>query len=129
MDDFFLPPSLRTKERYSEKGGNIHYERFLEEVISHINDPKPFSYGVFDCSRLDITHSVSIPPAQRYPVRIAEGTYSCHSLYRDAYDVRILLDISPRLQKERIIKRNGEEMWRMFRDKWIPLEEGYFEKD
>ena len=32
MDDFFLPPSLRTKERLSEPGGNVHYERFAEEV-------------------------------------------------------------------------------------------------
>lgn len=32
-DDFFLPPELRTAERLSEPGGNIHYERLMEEVI------------------------------------------------------------------------------------------------
>ena len=31
MDDFFLPPELRTAQRYSEPGGNIHRERFQEE--------------------------------------------------------------------------------------------------
>ena len=33
-DDFFLPPRLRTPERLSEPGGNIHYERFLSEVVT-----------------------------------------------------------------------------------------------
>lgn len=32
-DDFFLPPALRTQERLNEPGGNIHYERFLEQII------------------------------------------------------------------------------------------------
>ena len=36
MDDFFLPGELRTKERLSEAGGNLHRERFSDEVVSHI---------------------------------------------------------------------------------------------
>ena len=32
MDDFFLPRELRTKERLSEAGGNVDYERFAEEA-------------------------------------------------------------------------------------------------
>ncbi|MDE7100629.1 MAG: (d)CMP kinase, partial [Anaeroplasmataceae bacterium] len=38
MDDFFLPKELRTLNRYQEAGGNIHYERFKEEVVNHINE-------------------------------------------------------------------------------------------
>ena len=33
MDDFFLPLSLRTPERLAEPGGNVHYERFLEQIV------------------------------------------------------------------------------------------------
>ena len=33
MDDFFLPKELRTPERFLEPGGNVHYERFISEVI------------------------------------------------------------------------------------------------
>ena len=33
MDDFFLRPVQRTPERLKEPGGNIDYERFVEEVI------------------------------------------------------------------------------------------------
>ena len=28
-------------------------------------------------------------------------------------------------KKKQIIKRNGEEIWKMFESKWIPLEELY----
>ena len=30
MDDFFLPLSLRTPERFALPGGNVHYERFID---------------------------------------------------------------------------------------------------
>ena len=43
MDDFFLPLSLRSEERLSEPGGNVHYERFMEEVLPFIRSGKPFS--------------------------------------------------------------------------------------
>ncbi|NLW16171.1 MAG: hypothetical protein GX033_00665, partial [Firmicutes bacterium] len=33
MDHFFLPPSLRTEARLAEPGGNVHYERFISEVL------------------------------------------------------------------------------------------------
>ena len=50
MDDFFLPPALRTQERRSEPGGNVHYERFLTEVIPKLASGQAFSYQRFDCS-------------------------------------------------------------------------------
>ena len=52
MDDFFLPPALRTQERRSEPGGNVHYERFLTEVIPKLASGQAFSYQRFDCSRM-----------------------------------------------------------------------------
>ena len=58
MDDFFLPFSLRTKERYQTPGGNIHYERFKEEVLNHLK--KDFSYRKFDCHKMEF--SLSPPP-------------------------------------------------------------------
>ena len=33
MDDFFLRPEQRTKERLSEAGGNVDYKRFQEEIL------------------------------------------------------------------------------------------------
>ena len=36
MDDFFLPGELRTPERLAAPGGNVHAERFVEEVLPYL---------------------------------------------------------------------------------------------
>ena len=35
-DSFFLPSEMRSKERLSQPGGNVHYERFNDEVACGI---------------------------------------------------------------------------------------------
>ena len=123
MDDFFLPPELRTPARYAEDGGNVHYERFFEEVVRGIERGKPFSYRVFDCGVMAYTEVREVDPA--LPILI-EGAYSMHPYFGDACDFRIFSDITPALQRERILARNGEAMLRRFETEWIPLEERYF---
>lgn len=123
MDDFFLPPALRTEKRLREPGGNIHYERFMEEVIDGIMADDVFTYGVFDCKKGCITHRKEVLYA---PLHIMEGVYSAHPLYADLYDLRIFLDIDSETQEKRIRERNGE-MASMFFERWIPMENQYFE--
>lgn len=36
MDDFFLPKVLQNEKRLMELGGNIHHERFKDEVIDRL---------------------------------------------------------------------------------------------
>ena len=36
MDDFFLPPQRKTRERLAEPGGNVDRERFFAEVLSRL---------------------------------------------------------------------------------------------
>lgn len=62
MDDFFLPPELRTAERLSQPGGNVHYERFSAEVADGILRGKPFEYSVFDCSIMGVSGKKERPP-------------------------------------------------------------------
>ena len=33
MDDFFLQPKQRTKERLEQAGGNVDYKRFKKEIV------------------------------------------------------------------------------------------------
>lgn len=123
MDDFFLPPALRTEERLAQPGGNIHYERFLEEVIEGIMADDVFTYGVFDCKKGCIAHQKEVLYA---PLNIMEGVYSAHPFYAEIYDLRVFLDIDPETQKKRITERNGDRA-EMFFEKWIPMENRYFE--
>lgn len=135
MDDFFLRPEQRTKERLAQPGGNVDYERFLEEILIPIKNAETkgignagkterITYRPFDCRRQDFAEEVTVEAGD---VVIVEGSYSCHPVLRDAYDLRIFLDVSREEQERRLLARNGEEGAAVFREKWIPLEEHYFE--
>ena len=123
MDDFFLPPTLRTPERLGEPGGNVHYERFLDEVLAGLASGAPFSYGVFDCSVMALTHRVTVQPAA---LSIVEGAYSMHPYFRAPYDLRIFMSASAETQRTRILARNGASMLTRFETIWIPMENAYF---
>lgn len=123
MDHFFLQPSQRTTKRLNEPGGNVDYERFIEEVMIPLRKGKTFYYRRFDCKTMDFVSNIEVKSNK---ITIVEGAYSCHPLFWDYYDVRIFLDIKPEEQLKRIAHRNGEKALDMFRERWIPMEEKYF---
>ena len=124
MDDFFLRSSQRTEERLARPGGNVDWERFLEEVIPGASGGETFFYRPFDCGRGELSGRVEIPPCR---VLVAEGAYACHPMLKEYYDLRIFLDVAPDEQKRRILRREGAEKAEMFQTRWIPLEERYIE--
>lgn len=124
MDDFFLPFDMRTAERLSQPGGNVHYERFTDEVIIPLKENKDFEYSVFDCSSGKYGKKRKIHHCR--PV-IIEGAYSLHPQIPDIYDLKIFLQISSEAQLERIKMRNGDQALEVFKEKWIPFENNYFD--
>ena len=126
MDEFFLPPELRTPERLNQPGGNIHYERFLSEVLPGLIAGRAFSYGSFDCHH-GVTRPVFLPQS---PVRIVEGSYALHPRFEESYRaadaLTVFLCVSPAEQLRRIEKRSPALLER-FREVWIPLENSYFQ--
>ncbi len=122
MDDFFLPFALRTEERMNEAGGNIHYERFIGEVVNHL-DGENLTYGVFDCSVMKINGESHI---KNKGIIIVEGSYALHDKFGKYYDFAIFSDVDYDTQVGRIRARNGEEMLKRFVNEWIPMEEKYF---
>lgn len=121
MDDFFLPPELRTGKRLSERGGNVHYERFREEVLPNLRSGKPFSYRRFDCSKMQLGES---KPLNGTRVTIVEGAYSLSDAVSLAPDISAFVTIDAKEQLERLRERDGERLL-AFTDKWIPMEEAY----
>ena len=124
MDDFFLQPHQRTCERLSEVGGNVDYERFMNEIILHLNDRDGLSFCKYDCHTQTLSSRIHVPWK---PLVIIEGAYSQHPYFGDIYDLRIFYEISKEKQRERILKRNGLEMSKRFENEWIPKENAYFE--
>ena len=122
MDDFFLRPHQRSRERLAIPGENIDHERFLTEVLLPLREGRAFSYRPFSCSTQRLGDPVSVIPK---PVTLIEGSYACHMKLRDHYDLRIFLTVDPTEQMQRIEARNGSYVT-AFLDTWIPLEEAYF---
>ncbi len=123
-DDFFLSPEKRTPERLSTPGGNIDVERFIIEVMTQLKSGTPFSYRPYDCHTGSFKAPMHVTPTK---LTIIEGSYSCHPLLWDSYDLRIFVDIDEQTQLERISARNGKDAVGVFESRWIPLEEKYFE--
>jgi len=123
MDDFFLRPSQRTPKRLNEVGGNVDYERFLEEILSHLSDKEGFSYQRYNCKEQALTKPL---PVSYKKLNIIEGAYSQHPYFQDIYDLRFFLEIDPKEQIKRICIRDGEEKLKRFLSEWIPMENRYF---
>ena len=123
MDDFFLRPHQRTAERMNEPGGNIDYERFLDEVLIPLKKGTDFSYRPYCCRTGDFGAPILIDGNK---LTLIEGSYSCHPKFADFYDITFFMDVSACEQLKRIECRNGREALEKFRTLWIPLEEKYF---
>ncbi|MBE5877797.1 MAG: uridine kinase [Lachnospiraceae bacterium] len=123
MDDFYLPMELRTKERYQEPGGNVHYERFNEEVAESLRQGGAFRYQRFDCSKMALDTWMEVADAS---LIVIEGAYCLHPKLDIDYTMKIFMDVAPNIQRERIRMRNGEERLEQFLTRWIPYEERYF---
>ena len=80
MDDFFLPPALRTPQRLAQPGGNIHYERFAEEVLPALTKDEwtPFADRIYDCG-VKALHGERVIGMSE--VRIVEGSYALHPTF------------------------------------------------
>ncbi len=129
MDDFFLPLELRTAERLAQPGGNIHYERFYDEVIEPIlkarsqKSTAEATYRLFSCTTFDYVGKKSFNPSK--PV-IVEGSYSLHPYFKDYQDLGLFLTLDSETQTRRILARNGSKKAQEFRERWIPMENRYF---
>ncbi len=125
MDDFFLRAEQRTEARLRTPGGNVDVERFLEEILVPLKDGNTqIVYRRYDCHSQRLSDSVYTKAG---PVCLVEGSYSCHPALRDYYDCKVFLSVAPEEQKHRVTVRNGEAEAVSFTERWIPLEEQYFQ--
>ena len=122
MDDFFLRPEQRTAERFAEIGGNVDYERFMDEVLLPLKAGLPFAHHPFDCKTFTLSEPVCVTPKK---LNIIEGSYSHHPYFGDPYDLKIFLTVTPEVQRQRVLERSAFLHKRFF-EEWIPMEQKYF---
>lgn len=123
MDDFFLPPALRTPARLAKPGGNIEHERFAAEVLPFLGSSTPFAYQQFSCATMQISGKRQICKSNW---RVVEGSYSHHPALAAYGALHVFVDTTPDVQIARIRARNGDAWAEDFIQKWIPMEEAYF---
>lgn len=124
MDDFFLPRKMKTKERLAEVGGNIHYERFLNEVLIPLSKNTSFWYHTYNCKNNTLEkHYFN----NQKNIIIVEGVYAYHPLFQPFYQYLIYFDISKENQLERLKKRSTPVIYQKFIDEWLKLEDIYFQ--
>ncbi len=124
MDDFYVPLERKTEERLRTPGGNVDYERFESEVMRPLATSAEFSYSLFDCKRQALGEVYQVTPNR---LNVIEGSYSMHPQLIDYYNFKLFLTLDEAEQHRRILNRNGEVVYKRFRDQWIPLETLYFD--
>lgn len=122
MDHFFLPKNLRTEDRFLIPGGNVHFERFKEEVLPNIHSD--IEYRHFNCSLMNYDKILKLPFKK---LTIVEGSYSAHPIFSKYYDFLIYMSIDYDKQLERIKHRDGEFILNKFINEWLKYEKLYFE--
>ena len=124
LDDYFLQPHMRSPQRLSQPGGNVDAERFLAQVLLPVSRGERATVQKYDCHADALLDPVFVLPKR---VAIIEGAYSLHPLLAPYYTLKVFCRIDPALQESRILARNGEAALPVFRERWIPLENRYFE--
>lgn len=123
MDDFFLPPELRTPERLAAPGGNVHYERAAEEIFAPVSRGEAARHAAFDCHTFTMGETQTAP---RKRLNIVEGSYALHPALAGYSRLHIFLTCSPEVQLSRLARRESPESLERFKERWIPMEEAYF---
>lgn len=124
MDDFFLRPEQRTEERLAQPGGNVDYERFLQEVLLPLTQHQEISYCPWRCRMGAFGSPITVPPAS---LVVVEGSYSLRPDLREHYHLRVWVEASMEERLERLAQRGGPGCLERFQTMWIPLENRYFE--
>lgn len=122
MDDYFLQPHQRTKERSAMIGGNVDFERFLKQVLLPLSKNESVQYQRYNCTTQTIEPILHV---RANPIVVIEGSYSLRPELRSYYDLTIALDIDPSIQIQRIKQRNKN--YEDFINRWIPLENNYLQ--
>lgn len=122
MDDFFLPPEMRTTERLSQPGGNVHYERAAEELFAPLSRGETVAYERFNCQigAMEAREAVAF-----HRLSVVEGSYSHHPALAEYPTLRIFFTVDLAIQLQRLERRAPEKL-EAFKTRWIPLEENYF---
>ena len=121
MDDFTIPFEDRFPGYFDAQLSNADLARFDREVLSPLLAGRDARYRPYVCHP-EPGFLAPVTLAADTRLLIVEGAYCLHPRLFDCYDLRVLCTVSPRVQRERILQRNGSAQLERFLRLWIPME-------
>ena len=123
-DDFVIPHAQKTAERLAVPGGNCDADRLAGEVAAPWKRGAPVVFRRYDCRQDCLLPEETLPDGR---ILILEGSYCNLPEIRKHADVRVFMDTAREIREERLRQRESAQSLQMFHDRWIPLENRYFE--
>jgi len=123
-DDYVIPHAQKTPERLAVPGGNCDAERLAGEVVIPYKSGAPVRTRKYDCRKDVFLPEEQLPDAR---VLILEGSYCNLPAIRKYADIRLFLDTPREIREARLMSRESAASMRQFHERWIPLENAYFE--
>jgi len=123
-DDYVIPHARKTPERLSVPGGNCDAERLVDEVVAPWKRGDTVMLWKYDCRNDRMLPAEKLPECR---MLILEGSYCNLPAIRQYADVRAFINTPWEKRIERLQKRESARSLQMFYDRWIPLEDRYFE--
>ena len=123
-DDYVIPHGQKTPERLANPGGNCDADRLSKEVVIPWKHGDTVLIRKYDCRNDRLLPAEKLPDSR---ILVLEGSYANLPMIREHADVRVFVNTPWEIRKERLIRRESPQSLRMFYDRWIPLEDRYFE--
>lgn len=121
MDDYYLPIAMRNPQWRQIPAANMDLLRFQAEVLEPTVQGVNVCYRPYCCREKAYGQTIIRKPKR---VTVVEGSYSMHPQLADSYDLKVYLTVDEHIQKERLMRREGNR-YPMFEECWIPLENEY----
>ena len=123
-DDYVIPHARKTAERLAIPGGNCDAERLVREVLEPWKRGSEALYRKYDCHQDRILPGLPLPESG---MLIVEGCYcNLPDIWAFA-DLRLFMDTPEETRMVRLKERETHESLKRYFEKWIPLENAYFE--
>lgn len=87
-DDYCLPFSRRVKNWERIPGGNMDFDRLLQEAIAPAKGGKTIKCRPYSCHTGKYLPEIILAPR---PLTVIEGSYSQHPLLAEEYDMKIFV--------------------------------------
>ncbi len=123
-DEYVIPHARKTKERLAVPGGNCDADRLAGEVTDPWKNGAPVKMRRYDCRKDLLLPEEALPDSR---ILIVEGSYCNLPVIRKSADIRVFVTASRETREARLRQRESPQSLQMFHDRWIPLEDRYFE--